>query len=457
MKNIIFDYTFCLSPPLSPKHGLLKQTIESKYNRAKEALINLKKKQPSFLKLPSASELREIYDFAMNKVNHLENIIILGIGGSSLGFQALFQSLLPYCHNLFNIEKRNNKPRVFFLHNIDPYQINSILKLIDFSKTLFFVISKSGKTVETLATFLIIKDKLKSKIEKDKIKDHVIVITEENSDNDLLKIAHQENFKTFPFPKHLGGRYSVLSIVGLLPLSFLKINPEEVVKGAREIEEKVISPKPEENPALFSALVYLLFYKKGKNMQVIMPYSSKLEKLAEWYCQLWAESLGKKYTREGKEINWGQTPINVMGTKDQHSQIQLYMEGPCDKIITFWEIESYKNDIQIPNLPVKFPSIEYLENKKLSQIFHAEKKATEIALAKNNRPSVSFILPELNPYYIGQFILILEMQTALTGEILNINPFDQPGVELGKKYASALLDRKGYQKPDLINIKRYQI
>ena len=457
MKKIIFDYTFSLSPPLDNENGLSVETIKRRYNQATQALMNLKEKKPGFLNLPSPNELKKMYDFAVSRANFYENIVLIGIGGSSLGFQALSQAFLPYYHNLFDFEERNNIPRFFFLDNIDPHQIDSLIKLMDFSKTLFFVISKSGKTVETLTVFLILKEKLEKELNKNEIKEHIIIITEEKPDNELLKIAHQENFKVFPFPEDLGGRYSVLSVVGLLPLCFIKVNPEEIINGANSIKNKIISSNPEENPSLFSALIYLLFYERGKNIQIVMPYSCKLEKLAEWYCQLWAESLGKKYTNDGKEINWGQTPVRVMGTKDQHSQIQLYMEGPRDKIITFWEIESYENDIKIPPLSTKFSSTEYLENKMLSQIFHAEKKATEIALAENNRPSVTFILPELSPYYIGQFIFILEMQTALSGEILNINPFDQPGVELGKKYAFSLLNRKGYEKPDLLNIKHYRI
>ncbi|MCP2520267.1 glucose-6-phosphate isomerase [Candidatus Aminicenantes bacterium AC-708-M15] len=457
MEKIIFDYTFSLSPPLDIENGLQLENIKSRYNEAISSLKNLLRKNPGFLNLPSINELNEMYNFAIAKEKLYENIVLIGIGGSSLGFQAISQALLSYYHNLFDSKERNGKPRVFFLDNIDPYQINPLTDLIDFSKTLFFVISKSGKTTETLATFLILREKIQNELGNEGVKDHIIVITENKSDNELLKLSIQEKYKVFPFPEHLGGRYSALSIVALLPLCFLKINPQEIIKGAKSIKDKITSPDPEENPSLFSALIYLLFYKKGKKIQIIMPYSSKLEKLGEWYCQLWAESLGKKYTIDGQEINWGQTPVRVLGTKDQHSQIQLYMEGPRDKIITFWEIDSYSDDIKIPQLPIKFSSIEYLENRMLSQVFKAEKKATEIALAENNRPSVTFILPELNPYYIGQFILMLEMQTALAGEMLNINPFDQPGVELGKKYTFSLLNRKGYKKPDLLEIKHYRI
>ncbi|MFQ6082172.1 MAG: glucose-6-phosphate isomerase [Candidatus Aminicenantia bacterium] len=455
-EKIILDFTFSLTPPIDEKNGLHLKEIEAYSSLAQSALINLNHLKPGFTLLPDLEDVKRWFDYGRQRANQIDNLVVVGIGGSSLGTDALFQALMPYYYNFFSREERRNKPRMFVLDNIDPNQIYSLFELISIPRSLFIVVSKSGSTTETLTNFLILKEKFISELGKKEYQKHIVVITDPDR-GDLVKIARQEGYDIFPFPPGTGGRYSVLSPVGLLPLSFFNVNPEEVVRGAKEIKNKLSSERYNKNQALFSALLLILFFKKGKNIQVIMPYSVHLEKLAEWYCQLWAESLGKRYNRGGEEVNWGQTPVRVLGTKDQHSQLQLYIEGPSDKIITFWQVKKFSQDDKTPHFFPKYSSSEYLEGKYLSQVFLAEKEATEMALAKNNKPSLTFLLPEINPYFVGQFIYLLEMQTALAGEMLNLDAFNQPGVELVKKYSYGLLGREGFIKPDLADLKHYQI
>ncbi len=197
--------------------------------------------------------------------------------------------------------------------------------------------------------------------------------------------------------------------------------------------KKVTNPNLWENPAALNALIHYLYYQRGYNISVMMAYSNKLFLLADWYRQLWAESLGKKYNVNGEVVNVGQTPIKALGTTDQHSQVQLYNEGPYDKIITFLQLENFQRNIVIPKIHDNFSELSYLGGKSLSTLLNAELAATEYALTHNNRPNLKVIFPQTNPYNIGQFFFSYEFQTVVMGKLLEINPYDQPGVELGKK------------------------
>jgi glucose-6-phosphate isomerase len=195
-----------------------------------------------------------------------------------------------------------------------------------------------------------------------------------------------------------------------------------------------------------AALNYLLYAKKGKPILVMMPYSHALRDLADWFRQLWAESLGKKLSLQGKVVNVGPTPVKALGVTDQHSQVQLYMEGPHDKAFTLLAVERFEEDVPIPHLYPELEAMAYLGGRSLAELFRAEQLATTWALTKARRPNATILFPQVSPHTVGQFIYLMEVMTAFMGKLLQVNPFDQPGVELGKQATYALMGRAGYDK-----------
>jgi glucose-6-phosphate isomerase len=192
-------------------------------------------------------------------------------------------------------------------------------------------------------------------------------------------------------------------------------------------------------------LLYLLATRRQRSIQVLMPYADGLLQLADWYRQLWAESLGKRVDRRGRKVETGQTPVTSLGATDQHSQVQLYMEGPQDKVVTFLEVERLRKEVAIPKAHADLASLGYLGGRSLGELLAAEKRGTEIALTAAGRPNFTYRLPTINEHVLGQLIYLFEFQTAIAGELYGINAFDQPGVEAGKVAAFALMGRKGFE------------
>ena len=233
--------------------------------------------------------------------------------------------------------------------------------------------------------------------------------------------------------------------MGLFSAAMCGIDIEELLAGAAAMRVRTENPQMTENPAsILAAIKYVMFAAKNKPMHVMMPYSNRLYMLADWYRQLWAESLGKKSDRGGKEVFTGPTPIKALGATDQHSQVQLYREGPNDKLTVFLEVEKHPTDVRVPDVFGDIPGLAYLRKAKLSKLLNAEKIATEYALAVSKRPSVTIRFDGITPMSVGEFIYLYEFTTSLMGELLNINAYDQPAVELGKLATFALMGRDGY-------------
>ncbi len=437
---ISVDYTYVLKDVIG-ENGLDRSDIkkyEDNVSKAIDAIIeDHEKGKLSFLNLPSDFSLvKEIESFVKSLSFSYENIIIVGIGGSSLGIQAISQALLPYYNNIFE------KPRVLFLENVDPETISEFFEKVEIEKSIAVVITKSGSTAETISQFMILKDAFDEKL-KEKASERIIVITDPEK-GDLLKIAKKEGYITFAIPQNVGGRFSVLTSVGLLPAELTGISSRKILEGAEAVLNKIKNKDIFGNPAALVAVILLEYFERGRNIYVMFPYSSKLYLLADWFRQLWAESLGKRYDKSGKEIRWGQTPVKALGAVDQHSQVQLYMEGPHDKIFGFLEVKNKRKDMKIPEILEGYSSTSYLRGHKISELIDSEKKGTELALAKNGKPSFTYTFEEISPESIGEFFIMMEMQTAIAGEILNLDTYNQPGVELGKKLTYAFLGRKGF-------------
>lgn len=371
------------------------------------------------------------------------DMVVLGIGGSSLGGYALLKSL---CHPYWNQlpqEKRDGWLRYHFLENVDADQIQAIQDVVDLKTTLFVVITKSGSTAETMSALVYFQTALKNALGDQAWKDHVVAITDPEKGL-LRQLVNQWGLRSLPVPSDVGGRFSVFSAVGLLPAALCGIDIKRVLAGVQAIEPIVTNPDIAVNLAGQGAAIQVAYDKAGKKQSVFMPYSARLNSVADWYVQLWAESLGKKVNRQGVTVNAGQTPVKAVGVTDQHSQVQLFNEGPLDKLVTFIEVSETDHKVTIPDNMLD--GLEYLGNKTFHQLMLAELHATRQALVDNGRPSWTIVLPVITPETVAQLLFMLEMQTAIAGLLMDIDPFDQPGVEQGKLYTYALMGRKGYEQ-----------
>ncbi|MFQ6049387.1 MAG: glucose-6-phosphate isomerase, partial [Phycisphaerae bacterium] len=315
-----------------------------------------------------------------------DNLVVLGIGGSALGNIALQTALNGPMYNLLPDRQRRG-PRLFVMDNVDPVQFAALLDMVEphLERTCFNVISKSGQTVETASQFLIVRELLRRRLGADGARDRIIVTTDPTS-GPLRQIVEAEGYDALPVPPGVGGRFSVLSPVGLFSAAMCGIDIRQLLAGAAAMDLRVRNRRLRQNPAAIIAAVHYLLMQRGKRMHVMMPYSYQLKDLADWYRQLWAESLAKRTTLDGSEVLAGPTPIRALGATDQHSQVQLYLDGPNDKVITIVAVEHFDRDVQIPRDLEDLEAICYLGGSTMARLMEAERQATEQALAASGRP-----------------------------------------------------------------------
>lgn len=376
-----------------------------------------------------------------------DNLVILGIGGSALGNIALQTALNPFMYNLD--EKQRQGPRLFVFDNVDPSQFKSFLDWLGkgLDKTIFNVTTKSGRTAETLSQFMIIRQLLLDKTGPQGLRDQVVVNTRKK-DSILHKIVTDSNLRNLELYNDVGGRFSVLSAVGLFSAAMCGIKIDDLLAGAKDMHKRTSCKDFEKNPAAINAAINYHYYNHGKRISVIMPYSYALKDFADWYRQLWAESLGKTHTLDGREVHIGPTPVKALGATDQHSQVQLYREGPNDKLFTFLQVNNFDKDIKIGEFPDCASELAFLAGKNLSTLLNNEKKATEYALLTDKRPCLTVLFDEVNAYTVGQFIHLFEVTTSFTGALFDIDTYNQEAVELGKEATFALMGKKGNYKPN---------
>ena len=447
--KIRLDYNNMLNTQVGGGEGFSVEQLEQNSNiatNAFNAFQNIRGQgMTDWVNLPYNQEeiVKEIEQTASQIRQNYEYFVVLGIGGSALGPTAVFNALCHLHHNDLPKDKRN-APKFYVEDNVDPERMQALLDVIEPEKTMFNVVTKSGATSETMAQYLIIVDILKNIYKKD-IANHVIATTSKTKGN-LIKIAKQENLKTFYIPDGVGGRFSELCPVGLLPASVLGIDIKEFLKGAEYMDKLCSTSNYAKNPALASAYLSYLSIKQGKNISVMMPYCDGLKFISDWYCQLWAESLGKEVDKNGNFKYVGQTPVKAVGVTDQHSQVQLYTEGPFDKVVTFIAVDEYRTTVNIPNGCEDIPDVNFLCGHTLNELIQAERVSTEYALTKKNRVNRTIYLPKLNAFTLGELLFFFELETAYAGEMFNIDTYNQPGVEGGKNATYALLGRKGYEE-----------
>jgi len=429
---------------LKHPHSLYKEDIEMNkalLNKANEKFkIEVEKGNIGFYTLLDDDNIvEEIHKYKEKNYNKYDTFLLVGIGGSSLGTIAIKEAILGKLHNELVMKNKRKGYRFYALENIDASYINDVLSLIVPKKTIFNIISKSGKTAETISQFMIIYDILK----KNSINptEHIVITTSPKK-GELLEIAKEEGIKYFPIPENVGGRFSVLSAVGLLPSAFLNIDIKKLIEGARNIKSNIENLQPSENPVYLLSLLLFLYDKRFsiKNT-VLMSYSENLNGLNMWFRQLWAESLGKKYSETNDIIYAGLNPMPAIGVIDQHSQIQLYNEGPYDKVIIFIEIEDMGEDINIPKIFEEKDTFKKLGGKTINKLFKAEYLGTLKAITENKKPNAIIKIKKLDEHTLGELFFFFEMLTTITGYLYNINPFNQPGVEKGKKYTYEFLEK----------------
>ncbi len=389
-----------------------------------------------------AAHVGGVQKLVKERSGRFENLVVLGIGGSALGNIALQSALNPPTWNLLPSKKRGG-PRLFVIDNVDPSNFRAVMDLCPPKETLYNVISKSGETAETAAQFMIVRDMLAKEVGR-KAPDHVVAITDPEKGT-MRTICDEAGYATLPVPEGVGGRFSVLSPVGLFSAAMCGVDIEGLLDGARAMDERCSSPDLARNPAaMLATLLCDLAARKGKTNHVMMPYANGLYLMADWYRQLWAESLGKKESVDGETVYAGFTPIKALGATDQHSQVQLYREGPNDKVFMFLEVEDFGQDVTIPaGLGVE--NLKYLEGASMTKLLSAEKRATEYALVESQRPNMTIRFPRIDANHVGEFIALWEIATAYAGHMLGVDAYDQPAVETGKKATFGLMGRAKFE------------
>ncbi len=426
--TVEIDYNFCFKEVIGNEGVSFENILQYQpyVDSAHKKILQDKKSKAGFYQLPFQN-IEKIIEISEKFKNKFENCVVLGIGGSALGSIAIKQALTPFYGQC--------EKSLYVIDNIDPEVFSEFLNFIDLNETFFVVISKSGSTAETISQFLIIRKILIEKFGIKGYRERVVVITDPVKGS-LRKVAEKDNLVSFDIPENVGGRFSVLSPVGLFPLSFVNIDISQLLEGAKEAFYNTEQSKITKNISYLSGLIHFLSYKKGLYINVLMPYSSKLYDFADWFRQLWAESLGKDGV--------GMTPVKAIGTTDQHSQLQLYIDGPKDKLITFIKVKNFKYDRNIPQQEIE-KSYKYLFGHSLKDLINIEADSTRAALANKGILNYTILLDKIDEFNIGWLIFYYEVMTHFTGCLMNIDPFNQPGVEMSKNFTYGLMGRKGFE------------
>ncbi|MBQ6131404.1 MAG: glucose-6-phosphate isomerase [Selenomonadaceae bacterium] len=398
------------------------------------------------LNLNSPASIKRLHDFTEKIRNNVDAVVSLGIGGSFLGNKVLFDVFCGEFWNTWTTEQRKGLPKVYFSgQNIDPRRTGDIINHLKAMaankqthgggkfKVMLMCMSKSGGTLDTMSNFMVILDALKKDAN---IEVECVAVTDPNMEKKTLlkQIAVDNGWECFAVPDGVGGRFTVFCEVGLSTAAVIGMDIEKFLEGARDMDEACKNDDIWQNPAMLNAALKVIAFKKyGRNIEVMMPYGDYLKSLSEWYIQLLAESLGKQFDKEGKEVCEGRTPLVAVGTTDMHSQTQQHQEGTLDKVVQFIKVAKWANDLTIPNV---FPNVKKLADisgVKMGDALEVARQSNADALKSNKRFNACFTLPEVNEYHLGELMYLLAMSVAYEGELLNVDAFNQPGVEAYKR------------------------
>lgn len=389
-------------------------------------------------------------ELARTTRNRVDAVIFLGIGGSYLGGKVLFDVQCGEFWNMKTSEERNGFPKAFFAgNNVDSHKMTGLIKALKSDSqtkanytVMAVIISKSGSTIEPMSNYMV----LRQAMEDAGIAFETVAVTDPHDGGTketlLHGLAKKSGWPIFHVPDGVGGRFSVFSEVGLIVGVLVGFDIRQYLAGAKDMDQACKSSDITKNPALLnSVLKYLIAKNHGRDLEVLMPYADNLKSLSEWYIQLLAESLGKRLDKQGNVVNYGRTPIVAVGTTDMHAQTQEHQEGPQDKVIQFVSIKNWPDDIVVPHLYDEYAKLAAFSGLPLSDILESARSANAKALAGDGRPSANYILPELTPYHLGELMFMLCWSIAYEGEYANVDAFNQPGVEVYKRFLGGYLQQ----------------
>ena len=415
------DLTSCFAEAIGER-GLERSDFEHTLAAAGPALAAIGEAHRAaslpLLRLPGHSDdLAALAPLAGRYRREYDHVVVLGTGGSSLGAK----TLCALADRGFGPPP--GAPRMWFMDNVDPDTFDSLFASLDLAKTGFLAVSKSGSTTETITQLLVCIDALRSAGLG--LGDRITAITEP-ADNPLRRIAATHGMAVLDHDPGIGGRYAVLSLVGLLPAMIAGLDAAAIRAGAAWVLDPILAgaQAPDVPPATGAAVSVALFRHRGANLTVLMPYVDRLAEFGMWYRQLWAESLGKDGT--------GTTPIRALGTVDQHSQLQLYLAGPADKMYTVVTLDCLGTGPGVPADLAGDPALDYIRGRTMGDLMDAEQRATIEALADNHRPVRVFTLARLDERAMGALMMHFMLETIIAAQLLGVDPFDQPAVEQGK-------------------------
>jgi glucose-6-phosphate isomerase len=391
-----------------------------------------------FADLPyRTGDVKEIRARAAEIRKDFDTLVVLGIGGATLGAEALTTAL---------VDPRAEGMQVVVADSIDPAAIQALLASVDLRRTLFNVVSKSGDTAETMARFLIVRDRLMRELGAVDYKRHLLVTTEAQRGS-LRQIVNDEGIPSLAAPAEIDGRFAVLTAMGLLPAAVGGADVDEILAGAAAMDERSrrATDALADPPIALAGLLWHLAMRKGARIIVLMSYSDRLIALGEWFSHLWVGSLGKAVDRTGRLVEWGQTAIRARGSTDQHSHLQLYLEGPRDKLLLFLRVEDHGDALTVPAAYQDIEDVACLGGHSLGAVLNAEQTATEFALARNGRASLALSLPAVTGHTVGQLLFCFELATVAAAYLADIDPFGQPAVDQAKTLTYALLGRPGLE------------
>ncbi len=438
MKEIAFSYkkSALVSPhELTSITGKLQRETR---NMKKAALMHYTDDRASINLPDDAKMVKKVKDTVEKKCAlYPAFLIVVGIGGSNLGTIAVQEAVFGKSYN-----QLTPGTKILYADTVDSDSINDTIKTIEPTlrnggAVIINGVSKSGGTTETIANFEILTNLLKRY--KKQYQKYVVVTTDK--DSKFWNLAVGKGFDVLDIPKKVGGRYSVFSPVGLFPLGMIEVNIDELLQGASWMKEKCLSEKVENNPAAIGAALLYLHHKTGKNISDLFLFSNDLESIGKWYRQLMGESIGKEFNKYGKKVFSGITPTVSIGSTDLHSMAQLYLGGPYDKFTTFVRIEGNKSSIKTPHLEEYSALVDGIQEKSLAQMMDAILEGIKIAFRKGKRPFAEISLPDKSEYSVGQFLQFKMMEIIYLGFLLDVNPFDQPNVEMYKTETRKILAR----------------
>lgn len=431
---LVYDYSLSTKETLGDKG--LTPTFDSRVAGGVADFATLYRRPAVSYAAAIDLALDEVVALAGEVRERFTDLVVIGIGGSALGSKAIYNALVRPISRALRSGAHRDGARLHFVENVDPLDLLDLLDTLPLETTAFNVITKSGGTVETMSNFFAARERLITDFGEAGYRERMFATTDPSA-GILRKLVVDDQLRSLPVPSGVGGRFSVFTAVGLLPLAAAGLDVRAFVAGAAKARDAALTESLETNPAASFAALQIGLYEAGVHDVVLMPYASGLRDVANWFVQLWAESLGKP-KGEGAV---GPTPIPAVGATDQHSQLQLFMEGPATKNVVFCAVSVDDDDFVVPEAPEACASLAHLSGKTMTQIRRAELDGVQAALQEVGRPSSRFELGRVNEESLGALMMTLCAATGIAGSMLGVDPYDQPGVELAKKFAHGILGR----------------